>query len=98
MTAVADGKDEGPEWEREPVTMAEACEIVLDEAYDIEAFQRRTYQGASPSPKAMRRAHVMRYAASIMQIVHENSEEFKAMIVAKRAKQAKARMARGSSS
>jgi hypothetical protein len=93
--APADGV---PEWEREPVTLPEACEALLAEVGDIESLQRSLVGMPglrAPGPIAMRRAHVFRFAATIVQIVHENSEEFRAMIAAKRAKEAKARAKRG---
>jgi hypothetical protein len=82
-----------PEWEREPVSLEEAITAVLNDVYDIEGMQRLLtvnighYPGlTAPSPTAMRRAFVLRYAATVLQIVHENSEEFKKMIASKRAR------------
>lgn len=85
----AEQGDRTPAWERDPVTIQEACEAVLGEAYDIESMQRALtgLPGlTAPGPTAMRKAYVFRYAATVLQIVHENSEEFKRMISQKRIK------------
>lgn len=70
-------------WERDPVTTEEAFNAVIDEAYEIEAFQRRT-NGIALSPTAMRKAFVLKHAATILAIVEENADEFRQMIANKR--------------
>jgi hypothetical protein len=78
---------------RDTATIEEAMGVIIDEVYEIEGMQRlfaqniQRYPGLkAPGPTAMRKAFVLRHAATILQIVHENSEEFKQMIANKRAK------------
>jgi hypothetical protein len=89
-----------PPWEQKPVTIREAYAVLFDEMREIEGFQRRLAErglenATTPSPTAMRKAFVIQYATTILQIVAENQEEFDAMIEAKRRRQAAARRKRG---